>query len=770
MVKISKKQIVSRLGLFAGAALAGVILTGCAEEVNQWWGGGQPKVEVTASVRTADPQAVTRASDGLNITSTGFSDQTQKVYIGVNKGTAGASDWTGYEFGISGSGASQTLTAPSPGPAFPSGVNSVQVYGWYPYNSGSKTFTVSAAQNDNANYNASDLMLANSAACTHDGTTVTPASLTFRHALTKMKVTVNPQSGVTINSITLKSMKKSVTINDDDKAALTVGEASSEGDITLYSGTSTAAVTQCAVFPAQSKSAGALLVVNATAGGGSAHDVTYSLSASKEFTADKEYQMNISLGPTDVRTQTITLENWSTAAGTVNIGNGGLALAPFNLNMTYGGDPRELQITGSVKIDNNGNTSFSVESSDTDVATVSTTGTTVTVTPKGAGEATITVTDANNDKNKATCTVSVAKGTPTVTAPTYVSSALTYNSSAQTLINAGTAPTGTTMKYATGTSEAPGDTWSTNLPTGTNAGTYYVWYKVDGGTNYNDVAAAMISGSKAIGKATPTLTLSKSSLTFLALNATETFTITYDGDGELSASSSDTNTAEASLSSKTVTVRSVNWGSATITVSAAAGSNYNAATSQTVSVKIASCYGTALASATVGMVICEHGKAHTATTGALSCGGTKVAVVGYKNGTSGYALALKNASDQTWNEITNNGENKNNDCVLADGKRGSNVPVAPKGTTWKVLNKANYEKVFVTMGSKKADSNGTTYDANVNSKITAAGGSGLSGDYWTSQEYSDRGGWAFGEESCWWTGNNYYGKSNRTHVRPALYW
>lgn len=766
MVKISKKQIVSRLGLFAGAALAGVILTGCAEEVNQWWGGGQPKVEVTASVRTADPQAATRADDGLNIASTGFSDNTQKVYIGVNKGSAGEDTWTGYEFGINGSGASQTLTAPSPGPAFPSGVNSVLVYGWYPYNSGSKTFTVSAAQNDNANYNASDLMLANSAACTHNGTTVTPASLTFRHALTKMKVTVNPQSGVTINSITLKSMKKSVTINDDDKAELTVGEASSEGDITLYSGTSTTAITQCAVFPAQSKSAGALLVVNATAGGGSAHDVTYSLSASKEFTADKEYQMNISLGPTDVRTQTITLENWSTAAGIVNVGDGALAFDRSTLDLTYGAGNGTLQITGSVTIGSGGTGSFTVTSSSISVATVSTTGTTVTVTPVSAGSTTITVTDANKPGNTATCTVNVAKGTPTVTAPTYVGSTLTYNSSAQTLINAGTAPTGTTMKYATGTSSAATGTWSTDLPTGTNAGTYYVWYKVEGGSNYNDVAAAMISGSKAIGKATPTLTLSTSSLTFTALNSEKTFTITYDGDGTLSATSSNSSYATASLSSKTVTVTSKGWGDATITVSAAAGTNYNAAASQAVSVEVISDPGVALASASVGMIVGSNGKAYNVSDkDNMPSGVSAVAVVGYKNGTSGYALALVDASDQTWNEITNNGTNKNVNCTLSESKRGS-VPAAPTGTTWMVLNKANYEAVFVAMGSTAGDNDGKTYDTNVNSKITAAGGSGLSGGYWSSQEDNDNRGWYF--NGSYWSYDG--GLDLSTHVRPALAW
>ena len=416
MIQKSKIQMAKGLCLFAGVALGAAVLTGCSSEdiSSRAQGDGHPKVQVTATVLSADPQTATRADDGLNIASTGFSDNTKTVYIGVNKGSAGANTWQGYEFGISGTGNSQTLTAPvSNGPEFPSGVTSVSVYGWYPYNNGEKTFTVLANQSTNANYNASDLMLANSATCSHDGSSVTAADLTFRHALTKMKVTVTPATGVTINSITLKSMKPQVTIDDDDKAALTVGSADgSPTDITLFSGESTAAVTQCAVFPGQEKDAGALLVVNATAGGGAATNVTYSLDGAKTFTADKQYVMNIALNATAVAAGSVTLTDWETASGTVTVnaggGGGSLALDQNSLALTDGAAPGTLAITGSVTLSSSGTTSFSVVSSNTSVATVSTTGTTVTVTPVGVGSSTITVTDGQNAENVATCAVTVA--------------------------------------------------------------------------------------------------------------------------------------------------------------------------------------------------------------------------------------------------------------------------------------------------------------------------------------------------------------------------
>ena len=63
------------------------------------------------------------------------------------------------------------------------------------------------------------------------------------------------------------------------------------------------------------------------------------------------------------------------------------------------------------------------------------------------------------------------------------------------------------------------------------------------------------------------------------------------------------------------------------------------------------CPGATLANASVGMIICSHGRAHAATTDGLVCGGRKVAVVAYKGsdtGVSGYtrglALAMKDAN------------------------------------------------------------------------------------------------------------------------------
>lgn len=92
------------------------------------------------------------------------------------------------------------------------------------------------------------------------------------------------------------------------------------------------------------------------------------------------------------------------------------------------------------------------------------------------------------------------------TTPTALVTNLTYNGSAQTLINAGTAhKDGVALEYSTN-----GTSWSTTVPKGTNAGDYNVYCRVkDGGVT----SAAL---AKSIAKAAPTYTAptKKSNLTY----------------------------------------------------------------------------------------------------------------------------------------------------------------------------------------------------------------------------------------------------------------
>jgi hypothetical protein len=59
------------------------------------------------------------------------------------------------------------------------------------------------------------------------------------------------------------------------------------------------------------------------------------------------------------------------------------------------------------------------------------------------------------------------------------------------LISDGTAVNGV-MKYAVGTDAAPTESWSSEIPTRANAGTYYVWYKAEGSGDYSDSEAQRV--------------------------------------------------------------------------------------------------------------------------------------------------------------------------------------------------------------------------------------------------------------------------------------
>ena len=104
-----------------------------------------------------------------------------------------------------------------------------------------------------------------------------------------------------------------------------------------------------------------------------------------------------------------------------------------------------------------------------------------TFTPAASHEKYATVTG--------TVTVKVNKATPTFNAPTAQEN-LTYTGQEQALITAGSVKDyGPTMQY----SLTENGTYSQNIPTGTDAGTYTVYYKVVGDKNHNDTAPASVT-------------------------------------------------------------------------------------------------------------------------------------------------------------------------------------------------------------------------------------------------------------------------------------
>ena len=211
------------------------------------------------------------------------------------------------------------------------------------------------------------------------------------------------------------------------------------------------------------------------------------------------------------------------------------------------------------------------------------------------------------------------------------------------------------------------------------------------------------------------------------------------------------------------------------------------------------CTGSPLNSATVGMIICSHGNVHTATPGALSCGGKKVAIVAYKGavgsadtsaGSSGYcglAIALNDANGgatcQWWDNTNANCVSNSSTTSTAFGfmagieytQQMANAKGVCSGHTHdaaKAVNNYQYDAsvsagahptgtsqwflptigqwILIVkgmcgdLGSLTASIPSTYYytAANFNVKILAAGGTGVKNkSYWTSVELNKMNTW-----------------------------
>ena len=196
-------------------------------------------------------------------------------------------------------------------------------------------------------------------------------------------------------------------------------------------------------------------------------------------------------------------------------------------------------------------------------------------------------------------------------------------------------------------------------------------------------------------------------------------------------------------------------------------------------------YPLALSSATaewdLGAVACDDGYLYMEKKAAPS-GKTALGIVGKVTETGhGLILALQDAPKQTWNTI-----NGWDSVTTFAGTTLKQLPEEALGSlkiytvlwrslsdfntvsTWCVAQKSDYEAIFTNLGSTTGNSNGTTYDGNVNAYITTTGvgGTAMDDSYWSATEYYEYGGhYAWGFHSDSWT--NYF-TTGSDSVRPVL--
>ena len=196
-----------------------------------------------------------------------------------------------------------------------------------------------------------------------------------------------------------------------------------------------------------------------------------------------------------------------------------------------------------------------------------------TQTNVGNYELTVTMAEAcANYTGSATKQWSIGQSASSVSAPPTAKTSLTYSGSAQALVNAGT-PSGGTMKYkATTANTKPGSTegFSDQIPTATTAGTYYVWYYVEGDANHSSSAIANTAVSVSIAQKAVTITAKAQTVNYGTAITTGTGQITASGLA-----------SGHSVSAVTLTASRTDAGNGTITPSAATiqdGSSNNVTT------------------------------------------------------------------------------------------------------------------------------------------------------------------------------------------------
>ena len=187
-----------------------------------------------------------------------------------------------------------------------------------------------------------------------------------------------------------------------------------------------------------------------------------------------------------------------TTNGTLMINKANASVtAPTALNLTYTGQEQALVEAGNT---NDGDLLYSTdgENYSADIPK-GTEADTYTVWYKVVGD------DNHNDTEPAHFDVIISEVKPVVSAP----DTLTYTGEAQALVTGGSV-TGGELQYALGNdaTTAPAlESFTTTVPTGTDAGDYFVWYRIKGDANHNDVAPACIPVSIAKAAITPTVSI-----------------------------------------------------------------------------------------------------------------------------------------------------------------------------------------------------------------------------------------------------------------------
>ena len=203
---------------------------------------------------------------------------------------------------------------------------------------------------------------------------------------------------------------------------------------------------------------------------------------------------------------------------------------------------------------------------------------------------------------------------------------LTYTGSAQQLINAGNDASGT-IQYS-----LDNKTWSTSIPTGTDAKTYTVYYKVDASSNYNAVNSANIN-----------VTISKANSSVKTAPTAKTLTFNNADQELINAGAANNGTMQYKLNSNgtygTSIPKAKNAGSYTIFYKVVGNNNYNDVAEKSITVTIKKANGSVTAPTAKTLTYTGSAQA------LVNAGSTSTGTIQYKLGTGSYNAAIPTATN-----------------------------------------------------------------------------------------------------------------------------
>lgn len=285
----------SFLYAIAGIAVWGLASCSSSDNMHPEQTDGRVPVELTNNIIGAVTRAATKLNESA-LTTGDITVRTSEAYATAYTYTAGAEG-------------AMTSTAPA---YYPAGGASIDIVAYSPANANdgtSETFTVSADQSSDDAYIASDLLWAKAE---NKNSASGAVNIAFAHKMAKIIVNVTAGNGIsTIQSITLKNIKRQCTFDYASGAVSDVAEVSGATDVAVTTGGTTASSMGAACIPAQDL-IGDFIEITTDKG-----TATYRLSSAKTVSAGNYYTINLTLNLAAVGT-TNTIEAWSDY-GSVNI-------------------------------------------------------------------------------------------------------------------------------------------------------------------------------------------------------------------------------------------------------------------------------------------------------------------------------------------------------------------------------------------------------------------------------------------------------------------